>query len=165
MAGKDLTSGSGRFEKLQAVLRTFYTWLLRTRLESRNSWFETQIYAKTRCNTNGFFASETIKKTSTFIGETFRRESQKRSKWIANYSLVTGLGCCKAWVVANSWSCSSFMHDWYKKKIERWMQFEGNNNLYLKGYHPNRFHWETLNFRRKVFLLLKQNNILPWNSF
>ena len=52
-----------------------------------------------------------------------------------------------------------------KKKIERWMQFGGNNNLYLKGYHPNRFHWETLNFHRKVFLLLKQNNILPWNSF
>ena len=52
------------------------------------------------------------------------------------------------------------------KKIERWMLFRGNNNLYLKGYHPNRFHWEIFNFRRKVFQFsFKQNNILLWNSF
>ena len=42
-----------------------------------------------------FFASKTIKKTSTIIREAFRRESQKRGDWIVNYSLATGLGCCK----------------------------------------------------------------------
>ena len=92
VAGKDLTSGSARFEKIQVVLRTFRTWLLGTRLESRNSWFETQIYAKTRCNTHDFFASKAIEKTSTIIGEMFRRKSQKRGSWIT----VLQLG----WVVA-----------------------------------------------------------------
>ena len=48
-----------------------------------------------------FFASKAIEKTSTIIGEMFRRKSQKRGNWIVNYCLATGLGCCKAWVIAN----------------------------------------------------------------
>ena len=162
VAGKDLTSGSARFEKIQVVLRTFRTWLLGTRLESRNSWFETQIYAKTRCNTHDFFASKAIEKTSTIIGEMFRRKSQKRGSWIT----VLQLG----WVVAKLGLLQTIKAAHHlcmiDKKIERWMLFRGNNNLYLKGYHPNRFHWEIFNFRRKVFQFsFKQNNILLWNSF
>ena len=37
------------------------------------------------------------------------------------------------------------------KKIERWMLFRGNNNLYLKGYHPNRFIEKYLIFAEKFF--------------
>ena len=73
--------------------------------------------------------------------------------------LLQSLGYCKLLKLL-------IIYAWLIKKIERWMLFRGNNNLYLKGYHPNRFHWEIFNFRRKVFQFsFKQNNILLWNSF
>ena len=73
--------------------------------------------------------------------------------------LLQSLGYCKLLKLL-------IINAWLIKKIERWMLFRGNNNLYLKGYHPNRFHWEIFNFRRKVFQFsFKQKNILLWNSF
>ena len=152
VAGKDLTSGSARFEKIQVVLRTFRTWLLGTRLESRNSWFETQIYAKTRCNTHDFSHRRQSKRprlsSEKCSVEKVRKEAAEA--WIT----VLQLG----WVVAKLGLLQTIKAAHHlcmiDKKIERWMLFRGNNNLYLKGYHPNRFHWEIFNFRRKDFSIL-----------
>ena len=112
MAGKDLTSGYGRFEKLQAVLRAFpSSGCFERDLKAEILGFKTQIYAKTRCNTHDFFASKTIEKTSTIIGETFRREGRERGNWIVNYCLATRLGCCKLLKLL-------IIHAWLIKKLK-----------------------------------------------
>ena len=92
--------------------------------------------------------------------EKVRKEAAESRILSCNWvGLLQSLGYCKLLKLL-------IINTWLIKKIERWMLFRGNNNLYLKGYHPNRFHWEIFNFRRKVFQFsFKQKNILLWNSF